>query len=166
MITVEKVLMTPAFKNAKVVAGEEGFKNIVKNVTVAEVPDAANWLDGGELICTTAYFISKEVKYQVKWVRSLTENGAVALAIKSDRFLGEIPNKIIEVSNKLNFPIIEMPSETTWPKVIESVMNPLLQEQIKTLKRAEEIHSKLTTLVLEDKSIKVIADVIATLVGN
>src|SRR5690625_1693710 len=166
MITVEKVLTTPAFNGAKVVAGKFGLKNYVKLVTVAEVPDAANWLEGGELICTTAYFISKEVKYQILWIKSLKENGAVALAIKTDRFLGKIPISIIDIANSLNFPIIEMPSDTTWPNVIESVMNPLLNEKIKTLKRAEEIHTKLTSLLLENESVKKISDVISLLVEN
>lgn len=166
MITIKDVLQTKAFEGARVVGGKKGLHNKIKNVTVAEVPDSANWLHGGELICTTAYFISKEVKYQVDWIKSLSENGASALAIKSDRFLGKIPKKIISIADTLHLPIIEMSPEVTWPKVIESVMHPLLNHQVKTLQRAEEIHTKLTALVLEDQSVNVIADEIARLIGS
>lgn len=166
MITVEKLINKKVFKVAKILAGKKGMNKIVRKVTVAEVPDAANWLHGGELVCTTAYFISKEVKYQVEWIESLSNNGAVALAIKTDRFLGEVPESIIEVANNLNFPIIELPPEITWPEVIESVMNPIMHKQIQTLQRADEIHTKLTSLVLADEPIKVIADQISSLVGN
>lgn len=166
MITVKELVGPKYFNTAKIMAGKSGINNVVRKVTVAEVPDAANWLLGGELVCTTAYFISKEVKYQVDWIQSLSNNGAVALAIKTDRFLGEIPQKIIEIADQLNFPLIEMPPDITWPEVIEAVMNPIMNEKIKTLQRADEIHNKLTSLVLEDESIKVIADEISSLVEN
>src|SRR5690625_2729556 len=166
MITVEEAMGTKAFEEAKVVGGSSGLTRNISQVTVAEVPDAANWLQGGEIVCTTAYFISKEVKYQINWIESLSFNGAVALAIKTDRFLGTIPESIIDVANKLNFPVIEMPPATTWPAVIESIMNPLMYKQIRDLKRAEEIHNKLTSLVLEDESVKIIADEISALVEN
>lgn len=166
MITIDDVLQTKAFDGAKVVGGRKGLHNKIKNVTVAEVPDSANWLHGGELICTTAYFISKEVKYQVDWIKSLSENGASALAIKSDRFLGKISESIISIADSLNLPIIEMSPKVTWPEVIESVMHPILNNQIKTLQRAEEIHTKLTSLVLEDQSVNVIANEIASLIGS
>lgn len=102
MITVERILNTSAFKASKVLGGFKGLQRNVSTVTVAEVPDAANWLRGGELVCTTAYFISKGIKYQIKWIESLVANGAAALAIKTGRFLGEVPDSIKEVCDSLN----------------------------------------------------------------
>jgi PucR family transcriptional regulator, purine catabolism regulatory protein len=166
MITVKDVLMTKAFQNAQVIAGEDGLSRVIKTITVAEVPDAANWLQGAELVCTTAFFISKGVENQIKWIESLISNGASALAIKSSRFLGTIPKPIVDVANRLNFPLIEMPTDVIWPMLIESVMNLLTDEQTKVLRRAEEIHTKLTDLVLENESIQVISDTISGLVGN
>jgi purine catabolism regulator len=167
MITVQDVLITKIFENSHVLAGENGLTRVVNTITVAEVPDAANWLEGGELVCTTGFFISKEIgEYQTKWVESLIANGASALAIKSGRFLGAIPNSILELANRLNFPLIEMPPDIIWPIAIQAVMNLLTDQQTKVLQRAAEIHSRLTQLVLENESIQAISDVIASLVGN
>jgi purine catabolism regulator len=166
MVTVQDVLTTKAFQNTKVLADTEGLSRIVSTITVAEVPDAANWLRGGELVCTTAYFIGQGVKYEVEWIESLFNNGASALAIKTSRFLGTIPKSIIDAAKRLHFPLIEMPPDITWPVVIESVMNLLTDQQTKVLQQAEEIYNKLTTLVLENDSIQVIADTLASLVGN
>jgi purine catabolism regulator len=166
LITVEQVLDTSAFETAKILGGLNGLGRKVSTVTVAETPDAANWLRGGEIVCTTAYFISKGLKYQIEWIESLVSNGAVALAIKTGRFLGEVPNSIIEAANRLNFPLIEMSLDITWPSVIESVMNLLMDEQNSILKRAEEIHETLTSLVLENESVQTIANQISLLVGN
>jgi len=163
MLTLEDILKTDAFKEAKLISGKSNFKQNIINVTVAEVPDAANWLRGGELICTTAYFISKKVNHQIQWIKSLSENNAAALAVKSDRFLGEIPKYIIEFSNDLNFPIIELSPEVTWPEVIESVMNPLLNNQVNSLKKTEAVYNKLINLVLNNYSIKQIINEISFL---
>jgi PucR family transcriptional regulator, purine catabolism regulatory protein len=166
LITVEQVLGTHAFKASKTLGGFKGLQRNVSTVTVAEVPDAANWLRGGELVCTTAYFISKGIKYQIEWIKSLVDNGASALAIKTSRFLGQVPESIINIADHLNFPIIEMPSDITWPSVIESVMNLLLDVQNNILRKAEEVNTALTSLVLEGESVQTIADKIANLVGN
>ncbi|WP_142382848.1 PucR family transcriptional regulator [Bacillus canaveralius] len=166
MITVKDVLNTKAFEGAKIIGGMDGLERSVSIVTVAEVPDAANWLRGGELVCTTAYFMSKGVIYQTDWVESLFSNGAVALAIKTGRFLGTVPQAIIDVANRLQFPLIEMPDDITWPIVIESIMNLLMNDQYSVLQRAEEIHTTLTNLVLEDETVQAVADKIASLVGN
>ncbi|PLR79795.1 PucR family transcriptional regulator [Bacillus canaveralius] len=166
LITVKDVLNTKAFEGAKIIGGMDGLERSVSIVTVAEVPDAANWLRGGELVCTTAYFMSKGVIYQTDWVESLFSNGAVALAIKTGRFLGTVPQAIIDVANRLQFPLIEMPDDITWPIVIESIMNLLMNDQYSVLQRAEEIHTTLTNLVLEDETVQAVADKIASLVGN
>ncbi|WP_242634669.1 PucR family transcriptional regulator [Bacillus timonensis] len=163
---MEQILNTNPFQTSKILGGAKGLHRNVSTVTVAEVPDAANWLRGGELVCTTAYFISKGIKYQMEWVESLVVNGAAALAIKTSRFLGEVPSSIIKIANQLNFPIIEIPTEVTWPNVIESVMNLLMDTQINILQRTEEVHNALISLVLENESVQVIANKISSLVGN
>ncbi|MEH7226730.1 PucR family transcriptional regulator ligand-binding domain-containing protein [Bacillus sp. JJ1566] len=160
------VLKTKGFQHSKILAGINGLSRVVNTITVAEVPDSANWLRGGELVCTTAFFISKGIKYQTEWVESLILNGATALGIKTTRFLGSIHPSIIELAERYNFPLIELPSDITWPVAIESVTNLLMDQQTKIIQKAEEIHRKLTSLVLDDESVKVIANTISNLVDN
>jgi purine catabolism regulator len=165
MITVKDVLTAKAFQNSPVLAGEEGLSREVATITVAELPDSANWLRGGELVCTTAFFISN-TDLQTEWIESIISKGASALAIKTSRFLGTVPKTILDVANLHNFPIIGLPHEITWPIVIESFMDFILNERIKIMNHVGEIQSTLINLVLENESIQVIADRIASLVGN
>ena len=53
--TVFDALATPALQGAELVGGWTGLARTVQSITVAEVPDASAWLDGGELILTTGY---------------------------------------------------------------------------------------------------------------
>ncbi len=165
-VTIEEIMDLPAFKEAKVVGGSAGTNREISSVTVAEVPDAADWLKGGELVVTTGYFIKDNGEYQKKWMTELINGGASALAIKPDRFLGKTPKQMIEVANENSFCLIELPLNTTWPVVLESVMSKINDNQNKIIKRTEEIHNKLTEIVLRGNGLSFIAKVMAQLVNN
>src|SRR6056297_4289977 len=87
-ITLKDIMELPIFSDARIIAGHAGAKKEVKSVTVAEVPDAADWLNGGELVVTTAYFLKDNPEKQKSWLKSLIDGKAIALAIKPERFLG------------------------------------------------------------------------------
>lgn len=166
MITIKDLLNASAFQKSEILAGSDGLTRQVTTITVAEVPDSANWLRGGELVCTTAFFMSNQVIHQSEWINSLIKNGASALAIKTSRFLGVIPSEIIEVANKNSFSIISLPHEITWPIVIESFMDFFMNERMKVMKLVEEVQSNLINLVLDDHSIQTITNKVANLIGN
>ncbi len=166
VITIQDVLTVDAFRNCEVLAGTKGLTAEVTTITVAEVPDSANWLRGGELVCTTAFFISNKVEHEKEWILSLIRNGASALAIKTSRFLGGLPKAIIDVANQYDFTIFSLPHEITWPIVIESFMDYYMNERMKIMQLVEEVQSSLINLVLENKSIKTMADKIAKLARN
>ena len=161
MITIQDVLNSDVFQKYTILAGRNGLSREVTTITIAEVPDAANWLRGGELVCTTAYFISNTDLEQEKWIESLILNGAAALAIKTSRFLGVLPENVIKCANNYNFPIIELDHKVTWPIVIESFMNFLTDRRIKVMNSSGEgkknlaliddiIHGRIHTQIMLD----------------
>ncbi|BAE85371.1 PucR family transcriptional regulator [Desulfitobacterium hafniense] len=166
MITIQDVLNADVFQNYNVLAGENGLLREVTTITIAEVPDAAKWLRGGELVCSTAFFISNTGLEQSEWVESLIINGASALAIKTSRFLGVLPKSIIECANNHNFPIIELDHEVTWPAIIESFMDYVTNQRIKIMQLIEDVQRDLINLVLENNTIQTLVNKISELVGN
>lgn len=165
-VTIRDIMGLPVFKDAKIVSGHGGMHKEVSSVTVAEVPDAADWLKGGELVVTTGYFIKDNKELQNKWVIDLIRGGAAALAIKPDRFLGTTTPHMIEAANEHNFCLIELPNSVTWPIIMESVMNLINDSQNQIIKRTEEIHNKLTEIVLKGYGLPYIAKTISQLVNN
>ncbi|CDX03948.1 Purine catabolism regulatory protein-like protein [Desulfitobacterium hafniense] len=166
MITIQDVLNADVFQNYNVLAGENGLLREVTTITIAEVPDAAKWLRGGELVCSTAFFISNTGLKQSEWVESLIINGASALAIKTSRFLGVLPQSIIECANNHNFPIIELDHEVTWPAIIEAFMDYVTNQRIKIMQLIEDVQRDLINLVLENNTIQTLVNKISELVGN
>ncbi|HKL75407.1 MAG TPA: PucR family transcriptional regulator ligand-binding domain-containing protein [Halanaerobiales bacterium] len=165
-ITLNDIMELPIFNDARIIAGHAGAKKEVKSVTVAEVPDAADWLNGGELVVTTAYFLKDNSEKQKSWLTSLIEGQAVALAIKPERFLGNIPEAMIDIADEFSFPLIRLPHKIDWPQIIENVMNAINQNKSEIIKRSEDIHNKLTQIVLREDGLEIIADTMASLVNN
>lgn len=165
-ITIKDIMELPTFKEAKIVGGRQGMDKEVSSVTVAEVPDAADWLKGGELVVTTGYFIKDNEESQKTWMTALINGGASALAIKPDRFLGKTPERMTKLADDSSFCLIELPFDTTWPAIMESIMNTINDNQEKIIKRTEEIHNKLTEIVLLSHGLPYIAKVLTRLVNN
>ena len=166
MLTVKEILVARPFVNASVVAGKEGLDRQISSVTVAEVPDAANWLQGGELVCTTAYFIRQGLTYQLPWFESLIKGGAMAVAIKTSRFLHTIPHSILEMANHYRIPLIELSPEVSWPDIIESVMQLLSNEQAKLIHSSADVHRKMIDLVVNNENLEFISQEIANLIQH
>lgn len=167
MININDILKTKTFENSVVIAGRKGLSNLVKTITVAETPDAANWLHGNELVCTSGFFMSNlSVTQAVNWVKSLSENKAAALAIKTSRFLGEVPEQVMSFANSNKFPLISLPDDITWQTIIETVINLINDHKALQLQHAKKIHEKLTQLVLDENNISKITQTFSDLLGH
>lgn len=165
-LTVSQVLQTEGFKNSIVLAGKSGLHRQVTKITVAELPDTLNWLQGGELICSTVYYLKDNPEAQKDWIIGMAEHDVAALAIKPQRFIGQVPQIMIALAEQYQFPLIELPLTVTWPSVIGGVMHSMLDIQTKRLRQSFEVHEKLTKLVLTSKGLNTIVKTIANLVEN
>lgn len=150
MITVLKALTTKGFAGSAIVAGWEGLGRSVTSITVAEVPDAIDWLRGGEIVLSTAFYMKERPEWFEKWVEGMVQVGAAALAIKPQRFIGTIPENIIEKANRLRFPLVALPFNVTWPMII----NPLAEE----LLRSEQASPSVTSDSWQKGLLQIIID--------
>ncbi|MEK5382697.1 PucR family transcriptional regulator [Niallia sp. FSL W8-0635] len=163
-ITVNDLLRLPVLKDAKVISGREGLNRSVQNIDIMEVPDVEGWLREGELLLTTAYSIRHDLSLLTKLVEKLSHANAAALAIKPERYLHEMPQEMIEVSNKYKLPIIQLPVGVPYIDITNAVMEQIVNKHAALLRRSEEIYKKLTTLVLENSGIQTVADNVSEMI--
>ena len=161
-ITVQSIFDKVLAKHGEVVAGKNGMDREVKRITVAELPDILDWLMGGELVCTTGYFLVDDVELQTKWIARMNEKGIAALILKPDRFLGSIPEEMIRLADACDFPIISMPKETKWPTVIANVMDIIISMQNEQLSILFKSHNALTQMLFSLKPPEIIVREIAS----
>lgn len=167
MTCLNEILKLSSFEQAMVIAGHGGLQKEVKTTTIAEVPDAANWLEGGEIVFTSGYFLSNKPEAEVlAWMESLIHKEATALAIKVSRFIGELPEKVKRYADAHNFPVISLPYGLSWPRIMEEVINFINNNNMVQLQYYQSIQEELTHLLFSGSDIATIARTISEFAGN
>ncbi|MDP9474582.1 MAG: PucR family transcriptional regulator ligand-binding domain-containing protein [Actinomycetota bacterium] len=126
-ITVRDVLQMECLSQARLVAGEKGLDREVYWITVGEEPDLPEWVFGGELILSTLFAV--EPGERAEYVRRLSDRGVAGIMIKPERFLGTIPQSVLEAAEREAFPVAEVPIDVLWSRVLAGYYRHLLAEQ-------------------------------------
>ncbi|MCL4517491.1 MAG: PucR family transcriptional regulator ligand-binding domain-containing protein, partial [Firmicutes bacterium] len=165
-VTVQDLLQLECMKPVQVVAGHGGLGRIVTNVNVMEVPDIFNWVSAGDFLLTTAYPIRNDADALAHLVPQLVAKGLAGLAVKPKRYLESIPLEMIEQADRLDFPLLEMPVETSFSEIINPILSEILQIQTGYFRKSEEAHRLFMEVVLKGGKIAEIANTLAKLVEN
>ena len=166
MLTVNETLALEPFHTAKVVAGRGGLYNPVAWVHNVGVPDAAQWLNGGELILTTANNMPADLDGQKKYIRQLVDKGIAGLIVAVGKLIDTIEPKLYPLADRHNFPLIEIPYTARFVDLARTANELIAQENMAQVRRSLEIHKTLTNLVLEGGGIQELAQQLATLINQ
>ena len=165
--SVQDVLNLPSMKEAIVLSGQQNLHKVVKGSTIMEAPDITDWLKGGELLLSSLYAIRDfDENEQKEFIQKLVSKDVSALLIKIDRYVKGVPEPIIEMGKKLNFPIIQIQKEVPYVDIMYPVMEEILNIQLKKLQYYKDIHDQFTALSLADESPQKIIETLENLIGN
>lgn len=163
-ISVREALKLGALKKARVVAGYGGLDNIIRYVSVIEVPDAVRWFQGYELWITAAYSYRHSEEALVQLVEDLVCADAAALAIcYSQRYLGGIPQGVIARADELDLPVLELPLDVKYIEIIAPVMTAIVNRQAHYLDLALKAHVDLESMVLKGQEVEAMVQRVAEL---
>jgi purine catabolism regulator len=163
-ITLIRALDLPPLQHARVLAGMAGLDRPVRHVNVMEVPDILPWVQPDELLLTTAYPLRDDRAALGTLVPQLAARGLAGIAVKPDRYLGEIPSAMLTAADACGFPLIELPPDSSFNEIISAVLSVILNEQSLRLQRAAEIHDRFTQIVLGGGGLREIAMTLEDLV--
>ncbi len=161
MITVRHILSMPAFNGFEIIAGEDGLKRSVSSVSVMDAPDIHNWLKGGEILLTTGYIMRDNPLEIANLIKNINKAGAAALFIKLKRFIDILPQEIIDLANRLDFPLVSLPINCAFTDVINPALSYIINEQTKKLQHSEKIHKSFTQLVINGGDTQQIIDTLS-----
>jgi len=164
MLTVADALLLDELAGAQVVAGRAGLQRQVAWVHVVGVPDAAQWLNGGEFVLTTANALPVEANEQREYIRALAAKGVAALALAVGRILEHAPDSFCEVADELDFPLIEIPYKARFIDIAKTINQRITATQMANVERALLIHHVLSELILEGGDLKRLAETLAGLI--
>ncbi|GAB4514113.1 MAG: PucR family transcriptional regulator [Anaerolineae bacterium] len=164
MLTVAEALQLPAFAGARVVAGTGGLHKTVHWVHNVGVPNAAEWLNGGELMLTTAINMPTGEAEQQRYLQDLIDKGVVGLVITVGQMMDRVPEYLYPIADANNFPLIEISYKARFVDIARTANEKIIQENMAIVSRALAIQQTLTQLVLEGGGIKQLAETLAGLI--
>lgn len=166
MLTVADALKLDILAGARVVGGRGGLNRRVGWVHNAGVPDAPDWLNGGELVLTTAINMPNDPDAQRRYVAAMADKGVAALAIAVGRYIDAIPAYLCEEADAHDFPLIEIPYQLRFVEIAKVINGQVMQENMALVQRALTIHQVLTQVVLDGGDLKQLARRLAELIGQ
>ncbi|MEU1755663.1 PucR family transcriptional regulator [Micromonospora matsumotoense] len=150
--TVREVLaLDPVRRGApRLVAGEAGLDRPVRWVHVAEVPDIATLLGGGELVLTTGIGLPTDDAGLRAFIGDLAEVGVSGLVVElGRRYLSEVPRVMAVAAERRGLPLVELRRATPFVRITEAVHALIVDAQLHELRATEEIHQRFTDLSVE-----------------
>ncbi|OKI50309.1 PucR family transcriptional regulator [Micromonospora sp. CB01531] len=150
--TVREVLaLVPVRHGApRLVAGDAGLDRPVRWVHVAEVPDIATLLGGGELVLTTGIGLPADDAGLRAFIGDLADVGVSGLVVElGRRYISGVPRVMAAAAERRGLPLVELRRATPFVRITEAVHALIVDAQLTELRATEEIHQRFTELSVE-----------------
>ncbi|SCF03591.1 PucR family transcriptional regulator [Micromonospora mirobrigensis] len=150
--TVREVLALDPVRHGapRLVAGEAGLDRRVRWVHVAEVPDIATLLGGGELVLTTGIGLPADDAGLRAFIGDLADVGVSGLVVElGRRYASAVPRVMAAAAERRGLPLVELRRATPFVRITEAVHALIVDAQLTELRATEEIHQRFTELSVE-----------------
>jgi len=128
-LQVKDVLENEYFRSAEVVAGQGGLLRIVKWAHVIEIVQVDNFLAGNELVLTTGISLQHHLEDFLFFVKSLINKNCAALCIEYGPYLQSIPEVILSLANRHDFPIIVFHETVPFVRITQDLHSQIMNQQ-------------------------------------
>uniref|UniRef100_UPI0038B3DF4F PucR family transcriptional regulator n=1 Tax=Micromonospora purpureochromogenes TaxID=47872 RepID=UPI0038B3DF4F len=150
--TVREVLALDPVRHGapRLVAGDAGLDAPVRWVHVAEVPDIATLLGGGELVLTTGIGLPADDTGLRAFIGDLADVGVSGLVVElGRRYVSGVPRVMAAAAERRGLPLVELRRATPFVRITEAVHALIVDAQLTELRATEEIHQRFTELSVE-----------------
>jgi PucR family transcriptional regulator, proline-responsive transcriptional activator len=129
-----ELLKLPALKNISVAAGANGLERTVRWVYTSECfednREIVDWLYGGELVFITGRDIKNDETLLLDLIQKINDKNVSGLLINLGPYISEIPQSVVELANKLEFPIFTIPWETRLVDVTREICTAIITKEM------------------------------------
>lgn len=148
-LSIKEILQNKHFNYAKVIAGKEGLGRLVRWVHVLEVTNAIeNLLTGNELILSTGIGWKGDQNVFSSLVQQSIDSNAAGICIELGPYISKIPQKIVELADRHDFPIIVFTKEVRFIDITQEIHSLLIKKHYLILSDLEEYSNRLNQLLL------------------
>ena len=166
-ISVENFLELEEMKGCKLVAGFRSSKNTISRINIMADPDILEWTTSGEFLLTTSYFFhNTNIEAQKKLITKCHELNLAGIGIKLYPDSDALPDEIIELANKLNFPVVDIKFSIPLSDIMMGAFKEIFNKQAALLERLEKIHEELMDSMLKSSGLENILEIIHDNIKN
>ncbi|WP_249203840.1 PucR family transcriptional regulator [Brevibacterium sp. SMBL_HHYL_HB1] len=153
----------------EVLAGEDELSRTIRWVHIADSEHVERFLEGGELVLTTATTFRRSAAAMSEFFDQLETVGAAGTIVElvdEDSAPDEQASTIVRAAAAgRSLPIVLLPRRVKFVRITELAHRRLLAQQLSRLEHAQEIHETYTQLSLERASAQTIVDRTAELLA-
>src|SRR6266545_3539733 len=150
----------------RVVACADRLDARVRWVHVAEVPEVAHLLRGGELVLATGIGLPDEPSKLRTYVAELARVGASGLFVELGyRYADKLPASLVSAAEEHGLPIVAFARETVFVDITEAVHARIIDVQLAELRASEQLHEIFTQLSVEGASPAEVIHQVAAICG-
>ena len=153
-----------------VLAGEAGLDRAIRWVHIADSEHVERFLEGGELVLTTATAFRHSPAAMTEFLDQLERAGAagtiIELVDENSTHDEEAREIAAAAASARELPVIVLPRRVKFVRITELAHRSLLAQQISRLEHAREIHETYTQLSLDRAEAQTIVDRTAELLGT
>jgi len=142
-LLIKNIVENQLLRGVKMVSGFSGESNVISWVNVMEILDYPNSVQREELLVTTGYKLENQLLFS-NLIETLKNNGVSGIAIQTGYYIDEIPSYIISDSNRLGFPVLEIPKKLTFSEILH-----ILIQKINTSKFDNDISDEITKSIYQ-----------------
>ncbi|WP_257350909.1 PucR family transcriptional regulator [Pseudalkalibacillus decolorationis] len=164
-LTTRDFLQLDIMKSARVRTGRNILnESYVQWISVIEMP-VENFVRKNEVVLSTAIGCGHDLDLFKKFVHDIIESEASALVVALGRHIFDIPKEVIELAEKRNFVVIEIPWEVRFANIIEDVMGKLNGIDYNEREKSEKVQQELLKLILQETDLNSILNSVQKHIG-
>ncbi|KOG30333.1 MULTISPECIES: PucR family transcriptional regulator [Streptomyces] len=147
-------------------AGEDRLDTPVRWAHVSELADPVPYMEGGELLLTTALTLDAEdLEAMRRYVRRLLGAGVVGLGFAVGVNYEEIPAALLDAAREEHLPLLEVPRRTPFLAISKAVSAAISADQYRAVTAGFEAQRELTRAALSEGPEAVVARLAAHVDG-
>lgn len=151
---VTDALKLPSLKDARVVSGSSGVDNEIQSVMILEATDIESWGTEGMLLITSYFALADFDDAGMRsFFSKLSTLKICGIVFKTDRLIAAIPELMIELSNELGIPIIQVSKDARYEPIMSDILGSIINSNITLLNRFYMTHHQMMTLALSQPSV-------------
>lgn len=150
---VKDLLKRPYFKHAKVLAGRNGIAKEINWAHIIEIEHFGHLLNGQEVILTTGISWAEDEDKCLAYLQQLLDHNVSALCVELVIHVQQLPDKMLELAEKHDFPIIAFMEEVRFIDITKDLHEQILGKQENIWMELERFHQSLNQILTTNGTI-------------